>query len=72
VILSLVWGPGGRRFEFFCARSKQAPQLLLTLSPFSLMAAFSGGYRFVFSSAMMCLKYFMVMIFYPGSQGLPP
>jgi len=37
---------------------------------FPLMAASSGGYPFVFFSAMMVLQFFVVMFFYPETKGI--
>ena len=37
---------------------------------FPLMAASSGGYPFVFFSAMMTLQFFVVMFFYPETKGI--
>jgi sugar porter (SP) family MFS transporter len=37
---------------------------------FPLMAASSGGYPFVFFSAMMVLQFFVVLFFYPETKGI--
>jgi MFS transporter, SP family, arabinose:H+ symporter len=37
---------------------------------FPLMAASSGGYPFVFFSAMMVLQFFVVLLFYPETKGI--
>ena len=37
---------------------------------FPLMAASSGGYPFVFFSAMMVLQFFVVLLFYPETKGV--
>jgi sugar porter (SP) family MFS transporter len=37
---------------------------------FPLMAASSGGYPFVFFSAMMVLQFFIVLFFYPETKGI--
>jgi len=37
---------------------------------FPSMAAFSGGYPFVFFSAMMVLQFFVVLFFYPETKGI--
>lgn len=37
---------------------------------FPLMAASSGGYPFVFFSAMMALQFFVVLFFYPETKGI--
>jgi sugar porter (SP) family MFS transporter len=37
---------------------------------FPLMAASSGGYPFVFFSAMMLLQFFVVLFFYPETKGI--
>jgi hypothetical protein len=34
------------------------------------MAASSGGYPFVFFSAMMVLQFFVVLFFYPETKGI--
>jgi hypothetical protein len=36
---------------------------------FPVMAARSGGYPFVFFSAMMVLQFFVVLFFYPETKG---
>ena len=37
---------------------------------FPAMAAASGGYPFVFFSAMMALQFFVVLFFYPETKGV--
>jgi hypothetical protein len=38
--------------------------------PFPLMAASSGGYPFVFFSAMMVVQFFVVLFLYPETKGI--
>jgi SP family arabinose:H+ symporter-like MFS transporter len=37
---------------------------------FPLMAAFSGGYPFAFFSGVMIVQFFVVLFFYPETNGI--